>query len=203
MLTKNNINCRLFVILVFLILFFVSETHAEEEKAVGLHNATSHWTFLGGYGATHPGFGDTRTKVENVDLILQYGYFLSEEVGKSWYRGRHEILIEIPFSAVYHPKSAIMTGMNFLACWDFTTSEKIVPYVFAGGGFVYTNLNIPGLGTEFNGNYQGGLGLRYFIDKQTAIEFNYRLHHISNANTANPNEPLNSSKILFGISFFQ
>jgi hypothetical protein len=186
-----------------LIIFFAFPVLAQEEKALKINTAKSHWTFLGGYGVTHPGFGATRTRVETVDIILQYGRFLSEEVGKSWYRGRHEILIEVPFSAVYHPKSAIMTGMNFLSCWNFTASEKIVPYILAGGGFVYTNLDIPGLGSEFNGNYQGGFGLRYLIKERTAVEFNYRLHHISNADTADPNEPLNSSKILFGISFYQ
>jgi lipid A 3-O-deacylase len=194
---------RLFFILMLLIVFFVSSVLAGEEGSLTINNAKSHWTFLGGYGGTHPGFGATRTRVENVDLILQYGRFLSEEVGKSWYRGRHEILVEVPFSAVYHPMSAIMTGMNFLACWDFTVSEKMVPYILAGGGFVYTNLDIRGLGREFNGNYQAGFGLRYLIKDRTSIEFNYRLHHISNASTADPNEPLNSSKILFGISFLK
>lgn len=193
----------IFIAVALLIVSSACPTFAQEKRALKLTNAKSHWTFLGGYGVTHPGFGDTRTKVEDVDLILQYGYFLSEEVGKSWYRGRHEILIEIPFSVVYRHKSSIMTGINFLACWDFTTPEKIFPYVFVGGGFVYTNLDIPGLGTKFNANYQGGFGLRFLIKNGTFIEFNYRLHHISNANTAYPNEPLNSSKILFGISFLQ
>ncbi len=95
-----------------------------------------------------------------------------------------------------------MTGMNFLACWDFTAFNKIVPYIFAGGGPLYTNLDIPGLGKELNGNYQSGLGVHYFIEKNLSIDFNVRQHHISNAGTADPNEPLNSSKILFGLSFF-
>ena len=198
-----SLTTRLFPVLVILIIFSASPVLAGEESAFTISTAKSHWTFLGGYGGTHPGFGATRTRVENVDLILQFGRFLSEETGKSWYRGRHEILIEVPFSAIYHPKSAIMTGMNFLACWNFTASEKMVPYVFAGGGFVYTNLDISGLGREFNGNYQAGFGLRYLIKERTSIEFNYRLHHISNASTADPNEPLNSSKILFGISFLK
>ncbi len=194
---------RLFFALMLLIIFSAFPVLAREEKALTINTAKSHLTFLGGYGVTHPGFGDTSTRVEGVDLILQYGRFLSEEAGKSWYRGRHEMLIEVPFSAVYHPNSAIITGINFLACWNFTASERIVPYIFAGGGLVYTNLDIPGLGSEFNGNYQGGFGLRYLIKERTAVEFNYRLHHISNADTADPNEPLNSSKILLGISFLR
>jgi hypothetical protein len=35
-----------------------------------------------------------------------------------------------------------------------------------------------------------------------AIDLTARYHHISNAGTAHPNVPLNSSKILIGISRF-
>jgi hypothetical protein len=35
-----------------------------------------------------------------------------------------------------------------------------------------------------------------------AILGEYRYHHVSNANTAEPNEPLNSSKILLGVVKF-
>lgn len=194
---------RILVLLIFLAFSLVPATFGQGEKSVGFHRAKSHWTFLGGYGVTHKGFGDTRTKVETVDFILQYGYFLSEEAGKSWYRGRHEILFEIPVRTVVNPETALITGINFLACWNFTASDRIMPYVFAGGGPVYTNLDISGLGSEFNGNYQAGLGFNYFIEDNTSINFNYRLHHISNSGTAEPNEPLNSSRILLGISFFQ
>ncbi len=191
-----------YTVLIFNI-FFSSLVFAQDKDSFIFNKAKSHWTILGGYGVTHPGFGDTETRVKDIDLILQYGYFLSEEKGKSWYKGRHELLVEIPLYIVYHPESAIMTGVNFLACWNFTASEKIIPYVFAGGGPVYTNLDISGLGSEFNGNYQAGLGFNYFMRENISINLNYRLHHISNAGTAEPNEPLNSSMILLGISFFQ
>jgi len=199
---KNNIESRFFIVLVLSIFFSPSIVFALETNPVGFNKAKSHWTLLGGYGVTHKGFGDTRTKVETADFILQYGYFLSKERGKSWYKGRHEILIEVPFSSVFHPEKAIMTGINFLACWNFTALGKTIPYIFAGGGPLYTNLDIPGLGSELNGSYQAGLGFRYFIRKNVSVDFNYRLHHISNTGAAEPNEPLNSSKILLGVSFF-
>lgn len=198
---RNKTGRRIFTALMLLSLSYVPLSSAREQKAVNFSNAKNHWTFWGGYGVTHPGFGDTETRIEDVDLILQYGHFLTEEKGKSWYKGRHELLIEIPLYIVYHPERAIMTGINFLACWNFTASEEIVPYIFAGGGPLYTNLNIPGLGKELNGNYQSGIGVHYFIEKDFSIDFNYRLHHISNANTADPNEPLNSSKFLVGMTF--
>jgi lipid A 3-O-deacylase len=197
-LNKTGLSCT--AVLMLFILLSTAASHAQEEKPLGFNNAKGHLTLLGGYGNTHTNLGDTQDRVQQVDLILQYGHFLTKEGGKSWYKVRHEVMVELPFSAVFDPQGAIMTGINLLACWDFTASEKIVPYVFAGGGLVYTNLDIPGMGRELNGNYQTGTGIHYFINKKTVLNFNYRLHHISNANTADPNEPLNSSKFLAGLS---
>ncbi len=203
MLIKNNKYHQFITILAISIIFFAPAVFAQDKKMAEFRSAKSQWTFLGGYGVTHPGLGATNTRVQTADLILRYGYFLSGEVGQSWYKGRHEILFEIPVHLVVSPETAIITGVNFLACWNFTAPEKIAPYVFAGGGPIYTNLNVPELGSEFNGGYQAGLGFHYFINGNTSIDLSYRFHHISNAGTAEPNGPLNSSKILFGISFFQ
>jgi opacity protein-like surface antigen len=166
-------------------------------------NAKSEWGLLGGYGISHPGWGATRTEVQTVDFVYRHGYFLSEEIGKSWYRGRHELIIEVPFSSVQSPKNGQMLGINFLAGWNFTSSKKIVPYIFAGGGPVYTDLDISDFGTKFNGSYQVGAGLRFFVSDKTSFDLNCRFHHISNGDTAEPNFPLNSTKIFFGVSFYQ
>jgi len=193
---------RILFISALLFFSFAFSVFAQEDQPLSFSNAKSHWTVWGGYGATHPGLGGTHTRVEDVDLILQYGYFLTKEVGRSWYRGRHEILLELPVYTAIHPEVSVMAGVNFLACWDFTAlSEKVVPYIFGGGGLIYTDINVPELGRALNGNHQVGAGLHYYLKKNTTIDFNYRFHHISNAHTATPNDPLNSSKILFGMSF--
>jgi lipid A 3-O-deacylase len=189
--------------ILILVVTLSSSAFAQEKFQAYYAGFTNHWTILGGYGVSHKGLGATDTRVETVDIILRYGRLLTGELGTSWYKGRHEILIEVPFRRVIHPETAIITGINFLAAWDFTAGESIIPYIFAGGGPVYTNLDIPGLGTELNYSYQGGAGIHYFIAKNRSINFNYRLHHISNAGTADPNEPLNSSRILIGVSFFR
>ena len=189
--------------LAILILPVTPSASAQGKKAVNFVSAKKHFTVMGGYGVTHKGLGATETTVETIDVIFRYGRFLTKEAGKSWYRGRHEIYIEVPVRTVINPETAVITGINIMAAWSFTSSDKTIPYVFAGGGPVYTNLDIPGLGTELNYSYQGGLGIYYFIRKDMALNFNYRLQHISNADTADPNEPLNSSRILFGLSFFK
>ena len=184
-------------------LFSVSAAFAQSSETSGILTAKSQWGVSGGYGTTHPGLGATETRVQTVDVILKYGYFLSEEVGKSWYRGRHELLIELPVNYVVSPETTPMIGITFLACWNFTALKTIIPYVFGGGGAVYTDLNVSELGSKLNGTHQVGFGLAYAIAKNTSIDFSYRFHHISNANTAKPNGPLNSSKVLVGLSYFQ
>ena len=52
-------------------------------------------------------------------------------------------------------------------------------------------------------SHQSGTGPRYFVRPDIAMMAEYRCHHISNAGAASPNEPLNSSKILIGMSFFR
>jgi lipid A 3-O-deacylase len=199
---KEYRHTYLSVILVLLTVL-TSSAAAQEKSHNDFIAANNHWTIMGGYGVSHKGLGATDTRVETVDIIMRYGHFLTGELGTSWYKGRHEILIEVPFRTVVHPETAVMTGINFMAAWNFTAGDSIIPYIFAGGGPVYTNLDIPGLGAELNYSYQGGAGIHYFIGKNRSINFNYRLHHISNAGTADPNEPLNSSRILIGLSFFR
>jgi hypothetical protein len=195
---------RVISIAVLLCLFYLPDIAcAQDDTQVTIANAKGHLGLSAGYGEAYPGFGATKTRVRDADFILKYGHYLTDEMGESWYKGRHSILIEIPFYDVTSPKPGVMVGINFLACWDFTNiSKTIVPYIFAGGGAIYTNLNLPDMGSKFNGNFQGGAGFHYFLTRNVAFDFNARYHHISNAGTAHPNMPLNSSKVLMGISHF-
>ena len=94
-----------------------------------------------------------------------------------------------------------MIGINFLANYTFTANEQWQPYIFGGGGPVYIFADIPGMGSNLNGNFQFGIGLGYSLNKKNRLLFEVRYHHISNAGTADPNEPLNSSKFILGITF--
>jgi opacity protein-like surface antigen len=69
-----------------------------------------------------------------------------------------------------------------------------------GGGFIYTEAEIPGLGSKYNGNYQGGAGILYRLNSKYFLNAEYRFHHVSNLNTEKPNDPLNSSKFLIGVT---
>jgi lipid A 3-O-deacylase len=167
--------------------------------------ATREWALLGGYGITHRGFGATQTQVQTVDAIGRFGWFLSVEVGEGhWCQGRHELLVELPLHLTVDPKDRIMTGGYLLGSWKFTglADRRLYPYVLAGGGVLFNDLGLATQGTRLNYSYQGGTGLQYLLKQDMALLAEYRYHHVSNAGTAEPNEPLNSSKFLLGVSFF-
>ncbi len=168
-----------------------------------VRSSPGEYALLAGYGITHRGFGATRTQVQTVDAILRYGHFLSDEHGAGWYRGRHELFVELPLHLTVDPRVRTMTGGYLLGSWKFTSLDRLAPYLFAGGGVLYNDLGLATQGTRLNFSYQGGVGLQWFYRRDVALGIEYRYHHVSNAGTADPNEPLNSSKILFGVSLYR
>ncbi len=156
---------------------------------------------LAGYGFTHTWLGGTRTWVETADLVGRYETVLLPQQGDSLLRGYHSLFLELPLHLVLDPATEPMIGLNFLAAWTFTGFGKMRPYLFAGGGPLYTRADIPGLGAHLNGNYQLGCGVRTRLQKGNDLIIEYRFHHISNGSRMAPNDPLNSGKLLVGITF--
>lgn len=193
------------MILLATLLVSAGTTAAMAQQTPPFPAASTEYSFLLGYGITHRGFGRTRTQVQTVDFIGRFGYFHTGELGSGWYRGQFEHVLELPIHLAVDPKTRIMTGGNLLAKWNFTglKDDRLLPYIFAGGGVLYVDLGLPTMGSRLDFSYGGGTGLQYLFRKDMAVSGEYRYHHISNADTAKPNEPLNSSKILFGISLFR
>lgn len=162
--------------------------------------ALPEWSFLIGYGSSHPGWGETETSVETIDLILRRESIIARDVGSSWYRGNHSLILEIPFHYLLDYNNDPMIGLNFLASYTFT-SNQLQPYIFVGGGPVYVDAEIPGMGSDWNGNYQLGIGCKPCIFRDNNLFVEVRYHHISNGNFDEPNTPLNSLKFLVGLSF--
>jgi len=194
---------KLLPVIVLFVACFCPTPRVEAADASFFREAKNEYSVLAGYGVTHRGFGATETQVQTFDAIFRYGRFLSGDLGEGWYRVRHELLLELPLHLAVDHGDRIMTGGYILGYWKFTAPREFVPYLFAGGGVLYVDLGLPTMARRLDFSYQGGTGVQYFIAKDTALNFEYRYHHVSNADTASPNEPLNSSKILVGISLFR
>jgi opacity protein-like surface antigen len=191
-------------VLLSLALLVPAGVRAEGAPVVG--TSPGEYTLLTGYGITHRDFGATRTQVQTWDLIARYGYFLSDVVGKGhWYEGRHELFTELPLHVAVDHDGRIMTGGYLLGSWKFTSlgDRGLYPYAFAGGGVLFVDLGLPTMKRRLDFSYQGGTGVQYLLRRDLALTAEYRYHHVSDAGTGEPNEPLNSGKILFGISFFR
>ena len=193
------------IVLLMAFSIMIAPTASRAQEATSVLTASREYTLLAGYGISIPGIGETQTQVQTIDTIARFGFFLSDEVGKGWYRGRHELLVELPLHLVVDPQTRVMTGGYLLGSWKFTGLKErlIYPYVFAGGGILYVDLGLPTMGSRLDFSYQGGAGIQYLVRNNLAVTAECRYHHISNAGTASPNEPLNSIKLLFGISLFR
>ncbi len=189
-------------ILTLLLTALITGSALADDHAKSTADARYELTLLTGYGITHRGFGDTHTQVQTWDAIARLGWYLSDDIAKgSWYQGRHQLLVELPYHLAVDHGGRSMVGGYLLGSWKFTGLSQIKPYVFAGGGPVYVGLGLPSMGAKLNFSYQGGAGFQIPIAEATMLNFEYRYHHISNAATATPNEPLNSSKFLLGVSW--
>jgi lipid A 3-O-deacylase len=164
-------------------------------------DAKSGWAVLGGYGQSIPGWGQTTQRVKTIDIALRYSLLTIDNIGSGWYRGYHSTVLELPLHLVLSPDESTMVGFNFLARYTFTAGKSVNPYLFGGGGPVYSFADVPGMGADFNGNYQFGLGLEYDWRPRHKLFFEVRYHHISNMGIEEPNEPLNSLKLLVGTTF--
>lgn len=181
-----------------LLMLVTNAISAEEAQSGSAVEPDRAWYLLGGFGSSHPGWGDTRERVETLDLMLRYERPQPLLKGRDWYRNRRSIFIETAFHHLESPHEPPMFGLYFQSCWTFRPGEKAQPYFFAGGGPVYTHAEIPGTSSKLKGSYQAGIGMR--IGLQTSeLMIEYRYHHLSNGGIEEPNDPLNSDKLLFGL----
>lgn len=86
---------------------------------------------------------------------------------------------------------------------NFLQESWIKPFVAASVGFLYFEDDVPVPGSSrFNFTPELGLGVQFFLTPKRAVTLGYKLHHISNANTARRNPGMDSHVIYAGFSFF-
>jgi hypothetical protein len=153
------------------------------------------------------GFG-TKSLGGRVDHDLElaavrFGWMLGSVGGKhDWYRGNPELLGELFAGTQTSPSRRFLFGLTPVLRYNFVTGSRWVPFVNGGVGVTYTTIRSGDLSTAFEFNAQVGGGTRYFFREDTALTFQYRLFHLSNAGLEAPNNGVNTQMFYAGLDWF-
>ncbi len=163
--------------------------------------------FLVGYGFEIDGDGSDKSEdIKNLEFAQvrpRWGIFLTDPVGQGFLRGNLELLLEPAFLLSFGPTRRTGFELSVLFRYHFATGIRWVPFLTAGAGIIEENFEVPGRPSAgFNFTPQGGPGLSYLFGGNMAMSLEWRLTHVSNANTDLPNVGLNMSFFLLGFSVF-
>jgi len=84
--------------------------------------------------------------------------------------------------------------------WNFRPAHKLQPFLSSHGGYIYSAKEIPvDLAGSFNFTFDIGVGLELYRTLTRSIRVEYRIHHISNGNTAKRNPGIDNG--LFQVTY--
>ena len=138
---------------------------------------------------------------DNVQLVragVSVGRVLTGELGKGWARGTVELDAEImPLDYVLWNghRNVYGVGVNPLVMkWNFTRGKKVIPYLLAQGGMLWTTDRVPpGNTSRINFLSGPGVGLNYFLRPRRSVSIDLRATHLSNASLGDHNPGVDSS----------
>ncbi len=132
------------------------------------------------------------------------GTILTHQIGTSRFRGSLEWAADvIPMYLVYQPNRVYGGSFNPVVLkWNFTGGKRIVPFVAAEGGVLFTTREVPP-GDTSTVNFTPGLASGAYIlrGEKHAVELSVHVTHISSANLGNKNPGINSS-LQFRVGYF-
>lgn len=138
-----------------------------------------------------------------VFVMPRAGMILTEPLGRNWWQGNVELMIEPVVARFTKPFSAEAVGGSFVLKYNFLSFGRWMPFWDVGAGMVWTNLapRIPEQSTQFEFVLETGPGLQYFVTDRMTWLMGVRLHHISNSNLGDRNTGINGVLPYIGLSF--
>jgi hypothetical protein len=113
-----------------------------------------------------------------------------------------ELYLEPQINPVVSPDTNVEFGCGVGFHIIFAASGKIRPYLTFGSGLIYITQSTEEQSTKYNFQDQAGAGIYYFLDEKSALNFGYRIRHISNAGIKHPNSGIDTHIGEFGYSIF-
>lgn len=182
-----------------------SGAQASDDDATGLKR--EHWNFavFAGGGS---GVGE-RSNVQMFRAGVRVGRVMTGQFGHGWRRGTFELAAEVtPVDYAFWSGYRNVYGLGVTPVdmkWNFTSGRRIVPFVEAAAGVLWSQVNIPpGDTSQINFTPGGGGGMHIFLKPNRAITWTVRGVHISSASLGNHNPGVNGSvQVSLGYTWFK
>ncbi len=176
--------------------------------------STKDWTLEFGSGVE---FSNVRNSSDKSYTLIPFDLTASlklDDVGLDnylggWLRGYTEFFFRGDYTYIASGPETYESGLYVGPRYNFVQPGwKIVPYIEAGVGFIFSNANSAagGLGEDFNFSFEVGAGARYNFNDDWFMRLGVEYRHISNAGMSEPQFPNNAidslgPKISVGYAF--
>lgn len=163
-----------------------------------------HLGFALGYGSGFSlgfsGDGDTRS-TEFLGFLPRWQLGLSDPGARgSWLYGSFDLLVELQALAALEPRRGSFVGPSALVRYQLLGWGPFVPYLEAGAGLGALDFGLRDQDDGFSFVLQAGFGLQYFVSPRASVDAGWRFHHLSNAGSRSPNNGINASLPMLGVT---
>jgi len=124
-------------------------------------------------------------------------------LGKGYpFYGSLEAGLEPIYQRYDSPVRGYWAGLTAVARYHFLSLGIFVPYLELGAGPGGTDLKVPEINSDFAFLLFGGAGAQVFVNDRMSLYAGYRLVHVSNGNTSQPNRGFEAHTGVGGLSFY-
>src|SRR5713226_6256670 len=190
------------VVLIALALAVTAPAQAFEPN-VTFEKGTWIWSFEGGAGKQN-NLEDhsVQTGFELWYAGARVSYLPWDTFGSGFFYGAFEPGLEAIYQRYTKPADKYYAGLALSGRYHFLSLGRFVPYIellAAAGG---TNLRSIEIDSDFAFWLAGGLGASFFVTDSVALYAGYRMVHVSNGHTKDPNRGFEADSGVAGVSFY-
>jgi hypothetical protein len=135
---------------------------------------------------------------------MRYGWILSEAHGPKGLRGRFEYAVDAAPVFWFFQPGGTGYGMGVspvVLKWNFDAGSRIVPYIEANEGFVFTTRAVPPGAFHANFTSAGAIGA-HILGKRANFSAEIRYLHVSDAAITAYNPGINVLQVRIGLGRF-
>ena len=143
------------------------------------------------------------SEVEHSIVLTSWSIGITDPLATDrWYRGNVDIVAEGQFLVNREPRSGFFGAGALSLRYNFLGLDHLIPFITAGAGMGHLRYDLDDQRDGFNFALQAGAGFHLPLSERTGLSSEYRFHHISNANTREPNAGINSHLVLVGMTIY-